>query len=1712
MQKSLPQKVHEYIKEHLRYKRWRRIVTAMACVVVFCTTYALILPAITMTGEAYCGIEEHTHSREECYERVLVCGYDETESAEESTSGHTHTDVCYDTRSILVCKEEESAGHAHDESCYDEAGNLKFGQEEAQGHSHSDGCYQEERVLICGLEETDKTETAHQHTDDCYEEQLVCQLEEHEHSLACFSNPEADVESVSVWERTLPQNLGDNWEENVVAVAKSQLGYTESTANYTVLEDGVTMKGYTRYGAWYGMPYDDWCAMFASFCLHYAGVPQTSVPYASGCIYWVEQLRDAGLYESAADCYPEPGFLVFFDTDSDGLADHVGIVTEVAEDGESIQTVEGNIGGTVVMRSYLENDSTILGYCVLPQNPNAQMDAVAFDDAIEINAISDTVPDLTDYLTRADIMVDGKKYVEGETLPASKEFSVSLGFSNIPGKNGQTIYTYTLPSEVTLPKDVTDGVLTDASGTQQGTYTVTKGADGRDVITVNLSEEYVASNDYLNINLEMLAKWNVDGGGEHEVDFGNDHVTKVTVDTDTKLAIDKTHRTTDKRNAEYSIVVEAVTEQTNVKLTDSVAHSYADSDGNPLGAALKEGGTITVVLTDKDGIVRDQYTKTITDQNSLTSYLAGTSFNMNAGDALTITYPMEFSESAAYTADANDLTLKTTNTATVTSAEMPEALTAQEDWSYVGRKSDIIQKKGELEGDSAKWDLTLNDGGNYPMAGTVVYDKLQSDKLSYDMTQPFVVKVYDRAGNLVRTDTISDWNNNADGLKLTDDGRGWEYTIPVSDSPNCYTYKISYYTNITDNDGSALNNAAGARFSQYPDVGIIGKVGKIDLGISKTGEAVDQENKIAEWTIKYVVNPNSGIITDFKITDYLPSYKNVDGTTVYSKLIDKDGNYVETAGNITDFCKNGNVFDITVSGYADESKSYTDDSAFAGLLDYTAWSEKSLSSRQISSFALTADADGNGFTLPAAIGEYKDGYVVTVKYRTQSDGIADGEELTNRVIASFTDLDGETRRLFANARVSFKKESAEDSVTLDKTGIYDTETGKAHYAVSVDTENVGFRGATSVTITDTYDSRMAFEENSYTLSLSLDGDEVVELPVYLTDEQDSDYLKTEKVENANGTVTWKSTYLQTPVYAEGQGGTVPFEVHTTVDQANHTLTVFLPYVYMVKQGAGTAYPTYQLDYDLTPNGTGRVYKDIHNVVTAVGDNGTRYGQAETTFSFGQYLTTKVLMDAKEHTHSELAGCYTYKMSGFLPTKTLTCPLSEDDPNSVLFKVRVDFGAADLKNMTQLIIDDFMDSSKLTPDLSKMQLRFVSKTGLLALSFEDVCSWAGVSGASYQTELTQTGMSVTVDLGQKSGKACTVDELCTAFNSSFYAKMIGTVIGEIDLREWKLELSYPAAVKGNVGETVRVTNKANLRGVDDSSSEVEYDKVIQGSSGSVSGQSYTLNLKKIDAQVTGTNVRYLSGATFALCDQNDTKLAEATTDTNGMAIFGTKGTGTGNCTLTPYTAYYLVETSAPEGFVLDTTKHWFYFTAPEGTQAQKDFTEEQKVALEVLGCVPMEMDGSIQIANSKTASFKIKKVDDKTGETLTGAEFRLYSNIDCQNEVQVARTSGDGIYLLDGLTPNITYYLKETIAPTGYEKDETVHTVTVAADGAITIDGLTWDENTLVYVYKNTKASYVLPETGGAGTTLFTIGGTLLLAGSLLPGYVLRRKRERRFMR
>lgn len=54
-------------------KRHSRLVRILACLVVFCTTYALILPAITKEKTTFCGHAAHTHD-ESCWTTKLICG------------------------------------------------------------------------------------------------------------------------------------------------------------------------------------------------------------------------------------------------------------------------------------------------------------------------------------------------------------------------------------------------------------------------------------------------------------------------------------------------------------------------------------------------------------------------------------------------------------------------------------------------------------------------------------------------------------------------------------------------------------------------------------------------------------------------------------------------------------------------------------------------------------------------------------------------------------------------------------------------------------------------------------------------------------------------------------------------------------------------------------------------------------------------------------------------------------------------------------------------------------------------------------------------------------------------------------------------------------------------------------------------------------------------------------------------------------------------------------------------------------------------------------------------------------------------------------------------------------------------------------------------------------------------------------------------------
>jgi hypothetical protein len=116
------------------------------------------------------------------------------------------------------------------------------------------------------------------------------------------------------------------------------------------LEEAIRHLGYvesgnndTKFGEWYGMNYQPWCAMFVTYCDQLGGRPTKSLVRASRysyCPYVVSDAR-AGRYGLSVTTTPQPGDLVVYDWAYDGTYDHIGVFEKWAG-GSSFQAVEGN--------------------------------------------------------------------------------------------------------------------------------------------------------------------------------------------------------------------------------------------------------------------------------------------------------------------------------------------------------------------------------------------------------------------------------------------------------------------------------------------------------------------------------------------------------------------------------------------------------------------------------------------------------------------------------------------------------------------------------------------------------------------------------------------------------------------------------------------------------------------------------------------------------------------------------------------------------------------------------------------------------------------------------------------------------------------------------------------------------------------------------------------------------------------------------------------------------------------------------------------------------------------------------------------------------------------------------------------------------------------------------------------------------------------------
>ena len=158
--------------------------------------------------------------------------------------------------------------------------------------------------------------------------------------------------------------------EDLIAVATSQIGYTEGNSTSQMGGTSGGSGNYTKYGKWYGINPGAWCAMFVSWCANQAGIPKTTITSHASCDIGMQWFQKNGYWQWSPACggtyQPKRGDIIYFRTNTNQVADstHVGIVYN--SDASKVYTIEGNASNKCQKKSYALSSAYIIGYGTPP--------------------------------------------------------------------------------------------------------------------------------------------------------------------------------------------------------------------------------------------------------------------------------------------------------------------------------------------------------------------------------------------------------------------------------------------------------------------------------------------------------------------------------------------------------------------------------------------------------------------------------------------------------------------------------------------------------------------------------------------------------------------------------------------------------------------------------------------------------------------------------------------------------------------------------------------------------------------------------------------------------------------------------------------------------------------------------------------------------------------------------------------------------------------------------------------------------------------------------------------------------------------------------------------------------------------------------------------------------------------------------------------------
>lgn len=942
-------------------RRYTAFVLALAMITTLFVNWQLHGVGISMTAQYQCGEVEHAHTAD-CYDKVLICGYtegqlenaDEVAAAEAAAASaaqssaeeeimplelepqiefvpHEHTDDCYTEVQTLTCMEEE---HVHDDDCYDpEDGTLICEKFE---HTHDESCYTTEYELTCGLEEgelveqvVEPTQSAelvamavaepvalepvvdtvepiyHHHTDACYEEVLVCPLPEHHHTVSCLSDTSADLETPEEWQAANADTvITGEWNEDLLSVAKTQLGYEQSEKNFEIdPADGVTLRYYSRYGQSYGNAYGEWDVMFLAYCLKYAEIPQSAIPQEASVLALRSSMSGMDWLLEEDGSAAQPGDIVIYNK----------YVTRTVAVDSSADSAEPDLDDLFSVDAEFENSAELedSGVSALDAAPSAD-DSTGAQDTAATSGTQDTVltPEPVDPQTEqpAEKPVDS-----ADTAAPSTVTSVSGADTLAPSVVSPAAEPQTTTVTDALPVE-TVGIVSSVDKDADTLTVISGDVDGKvaEVTLFNTDVENVISVAYAQIELS-------EGDSDSDDDISSDiietdPVFSCSVTTVYETASASAVRPSRSRAARYAApstyAVTAVsatpvdmgTHITNVSVqvpnsTDGsgVVTSWKDANG-----IVRPGQTVKVQLNysfNENEITADNRVATyklpngitlldsVSDSGNITwrdstgkDVVVGT-YNI-VGDTVTFTYNETFADGKAFDGDfefkasaSSDSSMEnqkinfggTTGSVTIKKEDLISDLSLSKNVQKDASGKELIKYDSTAKTLDIAYEVvakTTNGTGD-TVNLTDFFDTVNSSLPSNATYRQDTIKLIKIAADGTEKDVTTDYQSKLTvGTELKYDAlpelkAGEQYvlryhaTIPVNDD---YTYK-------------AINKVK-AEFDGK-DSSTSKEVKNTEPRLTKSGN-YDANSRIITWTVT-IKNPYGEDLRGKKFTDLLPA-------------------------------------------------------------------------------------------------------------------------------------------------------------------------------------------------------------------------------------------------------------------------------------------------------------------------------------------------------------------------------------------------------------------------------------------------------------------------------------------------------------------------------------------------------------------------------------------------------------------------------------------------------------------------------------------------------------------------------------------------------------------------------------------------------------------------------------------------------------------------